>query len=93
MSYEISVKAEEDMLHLYVDGAERHGIDQAERYYAGLIRQFETLTLNPELYHERTEIDPPVRVCPYGVHVVIYMVTKTNHVLIIRVRHGREDWL
>lgn len=93
MSYEISVKAEEDMLHLYVDGAKRHGIDQAERYYAGLIRQFETLTLNPELYHERTEIDPPVRVCPYGVYVVIYMVTETGQVLIIRVRHGREDWL
>lgn len=93
MSYEISVKAKEDMLHLYIDGAERHGVDQAERYYAGLIGQFETLTSHPELYHERSEIVPPVRVCPYGVHVIIYTVNKTGGLLIIRVRHGREDWL
>lgn len=93
MPYEISEAAKNDILHLYVDGAERHGVDQAERYYAGLIRQFETLTLNPELYHERTEIMPPVRVCPYGVHVIIYVVNDVGKILIIRVRHGREDWL
>jgi plasmid stabilization system protein ParE len=34
-----------------------------------------------------------VRVCPYGVHVIIYTANKTGGLLIIRVRHGREDWL
>jgi toxin ParE1/3/4 len=64
MPYEISEKAKNEMLHLYVDGAERHGVNQAERYYAGLITQFEILALNPRLYHERNEIKPPVHVLP-----------------------------
>ena len=92
MSYEISEQAKVDMLHMYVDGAQKHGVDRAESYYASLIRQFETLALNPRLYHERTEIKPPVRVCPYGVHNIIYNVKDNDTVFIARVRHGREDW-
>lgn len=93
MSYEISEQAKADMLHLYVDGAQKHGVDRAESYYAGLIRQFETLALSPKLYHQREEIAPPVRVCPYGVHVIIYIIHDEDVPFIVRIRHGREDWL
>lgn len=93
MSYEISVKAKDDMLHLYIDGVDKHGIDQAERYYEGLVRQFESLSLNPRLYAERHEITPPVRVCLYGIHVIIYTIKDDGILFVIRVRHGREDWL
>ena len=92
MPYDITERAKSDMISLYVDGAHKHGLEAAERYYAGLITQFEALALNPLLYHERTETVPPIRVCPYGVHVVIYKVQEDGRVLIIRVRHGREDW-
>lgn len=93
MSYEISEQAKADMLHLYVSGAQIHGVDRAESYYAGLILQFEALALNPKLYHERTEIKPPVRVCPYGVHIIFYTANEHGNLFIIRVRHEREDWL
>lgn len=92
MPYNITERAKSDMINLYVDGTHKHGLEPAERYYAGLITQFEALALNPLLYHERTEITPPIRVCPYGVHVVIYKVQEDDRILIIRVRHGREDW-
>ncbi|MCF6293422.1 MAG: type II toxin-antitoxin system RelE/ParE family toxin [Robiginitomaculum sp.] len=92
MPYEISEQAKADMLHMYIDGAQKHSVDRAESYYAGLIRQFEILALNPRLYHERTEITPPVRIFPYGVHNIIYTVRDNDTVFITRVRHGREDW-
>lgn len=76
-----------------MDGVTKHGVARAERYWEGLFQQFEALAYNPNLYHERTEITPPVRVCPYGVHVIIYCVEKDDPPLIIRVRHAREDWL
>jgi len=93
MQYDISEKAEADILQLYVDGARKHGEARAESYWAGLFRQFVSLSYHPELYHERFEITPPVRVCPYGVHVIIYLVQTNDRVLIVRVRHMREDWL
>lgn len=93
MPYDISEKAKADILQVYVDGVEKHGVDRAESYWSGLFQQFESLSYNPKLYHERTEIMPPVRVCPYGVHIIIYRIQDNNRLLIIRVRHGREDWL
>lgn len=92
MPYEISERAETDMLHLYMDGVQKHGVERAETYWAGLIKQYESLSYNPRLFHERAEITPPVRVCPYGIHNIIYIVKHDDVVLIVRVRHGREDW-
>lgn len=40
----------------------------------------------------RNEFTPPVRLYPYGAHVVVYTATG-DHILIIRVLHGRQDWL
>lgn len=93
MPFLISEQAKADMITLYVDGAKKHGTARAERYYAGLITQFEHIARNPELYHERTELTPSVRVCPYGSHIIIYTVSEDDSVLIVRVRHGHEDWV
>ncbi len=92
MPFKITERAKSDIIGLYVDGVHKHGIERAEHYYEGLIAQFEALVLHPLLYHERIDITPPIRVCPYGVHVVIYNILDNQSILIIRVRHGREDW-
>ncbi|MFN3364093.1 MAG: type II toxin-antitoxin system RelE/ParE family toxin [Allorhizobium sp.] len=41
---------------------------------------------------QRTELSPPVRVQRYRAHLVIYLTEDGGGVLIVRVRHGREDW-
>ena len=41
----------------------------------------------------REEISLPVRVHPYKAHLVIYDVGDEDEVIILRVRHGREDWM
>ena len=92
MAYGLSVKAEEDIARAYCDGIRLFGLDQAETYYAGLERAFQFLSDTPKAARERTEITPPVRVHPYQSHIIVYLIDDKNDVLILRVRHGREDW-
>ena len=41
----------------------------------------------------RSELSPPMRVHPCGSHVILYVVDVERGVVIVRVRHGREDWM
>ena len=90
-NYRLQDRALADLSYIYETGILTFGLQQADRYYDGLIAQFEELASNPFLYRERMEMRPPVRVCPYGVHVILYTL-KDEDVLILRVRHAREDW-
>lgn len=67
------------------------GLAQAERYHARLQHTFELLADNPEMARERPELSPPARLHPCGSHIIISVVD-SDGVLIVRVRHGREDW-
>jgi toxin ParE1/3/4 len=92
MAYKLSVKAEEDIVLAYREGFRRFGVEQADKYHAGLEIVFELLSDTPKLARERMEITPPVRVHPYQSHIIVYLIDDIGDVLILRVRHGREDW-
>ena len=92
MNYRLSIKAEEDIINIYGQGVLLFGAEQAEKYHIEMERVFEFLEHSPNAARERTEITPPVRVHPYGSHMVIYLVDNGGGVFILRVRHGREDW-
>ena len=85
MVYRLTQQAREDIIGISVDGVSAFGVRQAEAYHAMVERAFRTLCENPRMARERTEISPPVRVHPCGSHIVV--------LLIVRVRHGREDWI
>lgn len=89
--YRLSRKAEEDILGIFVTGVREFGITQAEHYHAGLETAFAFLADYPRAARERTEIDPPVRAHPRGAHMIIYELDGED-VVILRVRHSREDW-
>ena len=91
MSYRLTHAALEDLTQMFVWGAERLGIEQAEAYHAGLSRAFEHLAEFPESVAERIEITPPVRIYPTGRHLIIYR-EDAQGILILRVRHALEDW-
>ena len=93
MAYVLSRLASLDVIHIYAEGVSSFGILHSENYSYGLFEQFKKLSENPTLYRERLELSPPVRACPYEAHVILYVVNKGNDIEIIRVRHGREDWL
>lgn len=92
MTYHLTNKAIEDLLHIYAEGVKLFGQDLAEAYYAELETTFELLGANPKLARQRSELNPPVRVHPFQSHLIIYNIEPNDDVLIIRVRHSREDW-
>lgn len=92
MRYRISTHAVTDLKRTYIQGAEQFGIPQAVSYHAKLEATFQLIADNPHMARERHEIRPPVRVHPCGAHMVIYEIDELG-VLILRVRHHRENWI
>ena len=92
MAWRLTRAAEDDVIHIYVEGARMFGLAQADNYHRELETIFDLITANPLLMRERREITPPVRVYPHKAHLIIYLTDDGGDVLIVRVRHGREDW-
>lgn len=93
MAYRLARTAAGDLREVYVEGIRLFGADQAAHYHARIEEAFEALAAHPKLARERPEITPPVRVHPCGSHVIIYLAEANGDVLILSVRHGREDWM
>ncbi len=92
VAWRLSRPAKEDIRRIAKEGARRFGRAQARLYHDGLERLFDRLADYPEMARERQELIPPARVQPYGAHVVFYAIGKAG-IDILRVRHGRENWL
>lgn len=91
-AYILSKAARADLIGIARYGDKTWGISKSDTYRDGLIRQFEVLVESPRLFRERDEFFPPVRICPYGSHIIIYRLNDKKQIEIIRVRHSREDW-
>ncbi len=92
MKYRLSQRADQDLDEIYTRGAELFGLEQADEYAAGLTRVFKFLASFPRAARERVEANPPVRAHPYKSHIVVYTIDQ-EEILIVRIRHGHEDWL
>ncbi|MEM1132935.1 MAG: type II toxin-antitoxin system RelE/ParE family toxin [Pseudomonadota bacterium] len=92
MTYRLSKKADEDIIRIYLDGAEQFGVAQADAYHASLERSFDFLAENPRAAREREELSPAFRAHPHKAHVILYRVEERG-IFIVRVRHAREDWV
>ena len=92
MGYRLTRKAAEDIGDIYLHGIQQFGPRQADAYHTLLEKTFRFLAENPRAAHERPELSPEIRVHPVQSHLVIYRVENDGDVLIIRIRHGHEDW-
>ncbi len=92
-SYRLTRAATEDVAGIFFDGLARFGRGQADEYHEGLATTFSLLADYPRIARLREEITPPVRAHRYRSHLVIYEIDENETVIILRVRHGREDWL
>lgn len=93
MTFYLTREAEQDVISIYLYSAETFGPVQAEAYHEKLAATFRRLAEQPRIARLRTEIDPPVRVHACGAHIIIYGIQPDDSVLIVRVRHGSEDWM
>ena len=91
MNWKVSRQADVDILAIYLEGLRQFGREQADRYHDGLETMFGLLAQFPRAAHERDQTDPPVRIHPYRSHVIIYRIVGDG-ILVIRIRHGHEDW-
>lgn len=91
MKIRLTKAAEEDLIAIFLESATLFGEAQAEKYYRGLAKAFGSIALNPEMARERKELSPPMRILPHGSHLIVYRV-EIDAILIVRIRHGREDW-
>lgn len=92
MTYIVSARAAADILHIAKEGLQRFGANQARAYVDGLNRSFKLIAAFPRSNRLRPELSPVQYVCRYGAHLVFYTI-EGEDVRILRVRHGREDWL
>lgn len=92
-SYELSGAAERDLESIAAYTIETFGIEQALAYCDGLIRSFDFLAGNPKSARLRHELHPPVRAHRFQFHLIFYDMLPGGGIVIVRVRHGREDWL
>lgn len=90
--YVLRPLAEQDIADIWMDGADRWGPSQADRYFDGMVDLFELLSAQPEIARLRNEFNPPVRFHIYGSHVVIFEAIDTG-ISILRVLHQRRDIL
>ena len=91
-SYRLTGAASDDILNIFIEGRERFGRAQADKYHDGMEAVFEFLSEYPRAARLRQEIDPSVRAHPYKAHLIVYDIEQDNGIIILRVRHGREDW-
>lgn len=91
--FRLTRAAVDDLTAIFLEGIEQFGLPQAGTYHEGLSAIFAFLADYPNAARLREEISPPVRVHPYKAHLVIYEVHEDDEVIILRVRHGREDWI
>ena len=91
MTYRISGAADADIVSLYAESVSQFGLKQADQYHDALFDVFELLATNPKMARERPEFARPYRIHRFQSHVIVYQIEGDN-LMIIRVRHGREDW-
>ena len=91
-SWQLTEAAEEDLIEIWREGAKRWGAVQADRYADAFEAAFALLARFPEMAFERRELMPPLRVHPSGAHMILYCTYSDGGILVVRVRHQREDW-
>ena len=84
--------AEQDIADIWIFGAERWSADQADNNFDAMVNLFDLLSEQPEIARLRDEFSPPVRIHPYGSHVIVYETVDTG-IAIIRVLHNRQNIL
>ena len=83
-------KAEEDIKEIYKYSFLNFGEAQAEKYYKGLERKFNSILNKTAHSTDYSFIEPDLRRSNYGAHAIYYRINKDD-IIIIRILHQRMD--
>ena len=90
LQVEISLTAVRDLEDIFDYTQQSYGEDQALKYVSSFDDVFDTLTGNPELGRDRTEIREGLRSIPKEQHIVFYRILE-NRIRIVRILHASKD--
>ena len=88
---DFSLAAEADIAAINREGIRLFGPRQAQKYGAEMADAFRVIAEFPLASPVREGFARPIRVKPFGSHVLLYEL-KDEVALILRIRHGHEDW-
>ena len=86
--YRLTRQADDNLIQIYLQGAEQFGIRQADRYTSGLERSCSPLAGHPRMGCPADEIRAGLRRHEHAAHVVFYRETGDG-VLIVAILHRR----
>ncbi len=89
MTYRLSLEAEEDLIRIYRYGEKKFGVDQATKYYFGLIEHFDQIAENPYHFAPAEHIKPNYRRCVFKADTIYYQITDEVQIMAII---GRQDY-
>ncbi len=91
-AYRITHAVSDDIEAIFIESLVLFGLAQTDKYHDGLTAAFEFLADFPRAARLRDEINPPVRAYKYKSHLIVYDLGNDDTVIVLRVRHGHEDW-
>ena len=83
--------ARADLDKIFLHSLKTYGEAAAGRYIGQLLDLYDLILSQPEMARQREEIDPPVRIHPYGAHLIVYRIGEGT-VTIIRILPSAADW-
>ena len=88
--YKLQPEAERDLEGIWRYTAEQWGVDQAVKYIDALDDAFKHLAQMPLICRERQEFRPPVRIYQHERHLIVYIVSN-DEMIIIRILHAHMN--
>ena len=88
--YVFSKEAENDLVEIYRYGFINYGENKADLYIKALKEKCQFIAVMPNLYPDRDEFNPPVKIHHHRKHLIIYVI-ENDAILIVRILHDRMD--
>lgn len=89
MRHRLSPLASQDVARPYRQSILKFGLAHADRYLCGLEATFASIAKLPEASPERADLSG-VRIKRYEARHIFYQIAQ-NEIVVVRVRHGRQD--
>lgn len=91
MGYKISVKAAEDIEHIWLYTVEHWSVEQADRYVNLIFDEIEYIAANPDAGKDFNHVRKNYRCTKVKSHLIFYRPGEKQTVEIIRILHERMD--
>lgn len=92
-NYNLSTRAQYDVIGIYKYGIKFFGPDQAAKYLLDLENFLEELAERPELAKDASTISNSLKYYSYKAHIIFYQFDRVDEIFIVRVLGKRMNFV